>query len=117
MEKKDYKNLRPEEMEALLREKDAVIEELTRALELAKTAKSEQYRLQSEGIRAAREKGVKFGRPKKKIPKEFYRIRRQYHDKKITLEEAARKSRCSVGTFRKWDRETGERLEEPGFKK
>lgn len=112
MEEKNYMNLTPQEMAALLMEKDAQIESLRKALEKAKFAKSEQYRLQSEGIRQAKEKGVRFGRPRKKIPKEFYRYRRQYHEKKLTLEEAARKSHCSVGTFRKWDRETGERLQE-----
>lgn len=54
---------------------------------------------QQQGISAAREKGVKFGRPETVLPDDFPKIIREWERKKITTEEAARKCNTSRSTF------------------
>ena len=108
MDRKDYEKMTTEELIAVLKEKDELIKELKEQLNEQKVGKERRRLLQAEGIRAAKGKGVRFGRPKKKIPKEFYRYRQAYYEGLLTLQEAADKSHCSVTTFRKWDRETRE---------
>ena len=43
---------------------------------------------QVEGIKIAKEKGVKFGRPKKTLPNNYINILNEFHDKNISLNEA-----------------------------
>ena len=43
---------------------------------------------QSEGIRLAKERGVKFGRPEKKYTEEFRSVVRAYKEKRIPLQDA-----------------------------
>lgn len=54
---------------------------------------------QAEGIAAAKARGVKFGRPPKAIPENFYEIHKAWRHKQITLEEAAKACELPVGTF------------------
>lgn len=54
---------------------------------------------QAEGIRIAKEKGVKFGRPKAKLPHNTYDILDQYINKKLTNIEATKLLGISRGTF------------------
>ena len=108
MERKDYEKMTTEELIAALKEKDELIRDLKEQLDEHKVGKERRRLLQAEGIRVAKDKGVRFGRPKKKIPKEFYRYRQAYYEGLLTLQEAADKSHCSVTTFRKWDKETRE---------
>ena len=54
---------------------------------------------QSEGIRIAKAKGVKFGRPAIQISDSFNDIVRLYKEKKITSAEAIIKSGLTRGTF------------------
>lgn len=54
---------------------------------------------QQQGISAAREKGVKFGRPETVLPDDFPKIIREWERKKITTDEAARKCNTSRSTF------------------
>lgn len=54
---------------------------------------------QSEGIRIAKAKGVKFGRPAIQIPDNFNDIVRLYKEKKITSAEAIVESGLTRGTF------------------
>ena len=105
MEKDNYEGMTAEELVKALKERDEVILDLKKQLSEQKICKDRRRTLQAEGIRLAKEKGVRFGRPKKKIPKEFYRYRKAYYEGLLTLQEAADKSHCSVTTFRKWDRE------------
>lgn len=57
------------------------------------------HRRQAEGIVAAKARGVKFGRPSRKVPTNFDEIHRLWRDKKMTLIEAAEACEMPVGTF------------------
>ena len=57
---------------------------------------------QAEGIKIAKENGVKFGRPNKKLPNNFYEVARQYLDKKISFEKALEKTKMTKSTFYKY---------------
>ena len=54
---------------------------------------------QAEGIAAARERGVKFGRPPIPLPDNFYQVHQAWRGKKITLQQAADACAMPVGTF------------------
>ena len=54
---------------------------------------------QSEGIAAAKARGVKFGRPPLPFPDNFDAIHKEWRSKKITLKEAASACNMPVGTF------------------
>ncbi len=54
---------------------------------------------QAEGIAAAKERGVKFGRPPFPLPNNFYEVHKAWRGKKITLKEAANACNIPVGTF------------------
>ena len=49
---------------------------------------------QAEGIAAAQRRGVKFGRPKRKLSKEYAEYYKQWKDKKISAQEGA--DRCNM---------------------
>ncbi|MFI3202122.1 MAG: recombinase family protein [Eubacteriales bacterium] len=54
---------------------------------------------QAEGISVAKGKGVKFGRPRKRVPHDFKEIVEAYRGKEITIEDALIKCRMSQSTF------------------
>ncbi len=54
---------------------------------------------QAEGIAAAKARGVKFGRPERELPDNFYVVCREWRTKKLALREAAEKCGMPVGTF------------------
>lgn len=54
---------------------------------------------QTEGIVAAKAKGVKFGRPEKSVPDNFGKIILAWEQKKLTLAEALRQCNMSEATF------------------
>lgn len=54
---------------------------------------------QAEGIAAAKQRGVKFGRPEQPLPENFNDLHRAWRDKKITLRKAAQSCEMPVGTF------------------
>ena len=54
---------------------------------------------QAEGIAAAKSKGVRFGRPPRPLPDNFYEVHKAWRDKKLTLKEAAETCDLPVGTF------------------
>ena len=60
---------------------------------------------QAEGIAAAKARGVKFGRPKKRRPGTYKSTRKAYLDGHITRSEAASRLKVSISTFDKWLRE------------
>ena len=64
---------------------------------------------QAEGIAAAQERGVRFGRPPKKRPKGYARAKAAFFDGAITKKEAAARLNVSPTTFAKWLREDDER--------
>ena len=54
---------------------------------------------QSEGIRLALDKGVKFGRPPSPLPENFHDVHRDWRAKKVTLRQAAERCAMPEGTF------------------
>ncbi len=54
---------------------------------------------QAEGIAAAKARGVKFGRPPKPVPDNFYQVHRDWRNKKLTLQQAANACAMPVTTF------------------
>ena len=57
---------------------------------VAETERDNIRQRQAEGIAAAKKRGVKFGRPVKKIPMDFYRVYNRWKNNKISGREAAR---------------------------
>ncbi len=55
---------------------------------------------QAEGIAAAKEKGIRFGRPPKPLPAEFQTAFQQWADGKMTLADAAKLCRMAESSFR-----------------
>lgn len=60
----------------------------------------------SEGIAAARERGVRFGRPPKPRPKEFEQFKAAWLDGKLSSKKAAKMIGISQDTFLRWARDT-----------
>ena len=54
---------------------------------------------QAEGIAAAKQRGVKFGRPPIPLPDNFNEVHCEWRNKKITLSQAADRCGMAVGTF------------------
>lgn len=57
---------------------------------------------QAEGIAAAKERGVAFGRPQKEVPDQFPQIYEEWTKGRISGREAARRLRVTHQTFFKW---------------
>lgn len=55
---------------------------------------------QAEGIAAAKARGVKFGRPRKRLPKNFYSMYRKWKHGEISGAAAARECGMPLSTFR-----------------
>ena len=55
---------------------------------------------QAEGIAAAKARGVRFGRPPKKLPSNFYVVYQTWKDGKITCTKAAEECGMPLSTFR-----------------
>ena len=69
---------------------------------VAETERDNIRQRQAEGIAAAKKRGVKFGRPVKKIPMDFYRVYNRWKNNKISGREAARLLGVAYNTFIKW---------------
>lgn len=54
---------------------------------------------QSEGIAAAKARGVKFGRPQVELPDNFAEIHKLWRDRKITIKQAAKACNLAESTF------------------
>ncbi len=57
---------------------------------------------QAQGIAAAKLNGVKFGRPKKKVPKNFEKTVTEWRSGGINLDRAAKLCNVSKSTFYRW---------------
>ncbi len=57
-------------------------------LEYAAEKEREKSKLQAEGIRAAKERGVRFGRPQIEYSAEFINTAEKFRKKKIAIQEA-----------------------------
>ena len=69
---------------------------------VAQTEREFCLKRQSEGIAAAKAKGVKFGRRPKKFPNTFHEVMHLHTEGKITAKEAAKILGVSRPTFMKW---------------
>ena len=69
---------------------------------VAETERENIRQRQSEGIAAAKARGVKFGRPKKEIPDGFFQLYELWKAGKISGREAARQLQVTHSTFFKW---------------
>ncbi len=59
---------------------------------------------QAEGIAAAKARGVRFGRPRKPVPDEFYALREDWLSRRISSREAAVRLSIAQDTFLRWVR-------------
>ncbi len=75
---------------------------------VAQTERENIRQRQKEGIAAAKQRGVKFGRPKKQVPEEFARLREKWMDKEMTSREAAKCLGISQNTFLRWSKNMSE---------
>ena len=69
---------------------------------VAQTERENIRQRQREGIAAAKARGIRFGRPKKQIPKDFFLLRDMWEAGKISGREAARRLNVTHNTFFKW---------------
>lgn len=69
---------------------------------VAQTERENIHQRQMEGIAAARSRGVQFGRPRKEVPEEFWRLKSAYEKKEITSRKAAGELQISQDTFLRW---------------
>ena len=69
---------------------------------VAQTERENIHQRQKEGIAAAKLRGVRFGRPRKPIPEEFWLLKVDWENKKITSREAAQQLSIAQDTFLRW---------------
>ncbi|MFM1539762.1 recombinase family protein [Helcococcus ovis] len=74
---------------------------------VAQIERENTHQRQMEGIREAKKKGIKFGRSKKDIPKDFEKIAGKWQRKEISLRTGAKELNVSHTTFSKWLKEKG----------
>lgn len=72
---------------------------------VAQTEREHIRSRQAEGIAEAKKRGVKFGRPKKEVPKDFERWRQAWREGRVNSREAAMALQVSQYTFLKWNKE------------
>lgn len=75
---------------------------------VAQTERENIRQRQREGIAAAKQRGVKFGRPKKQVPEEFARLREKWMQKEVSSREAAKRLGISQDTFLRWSKNMSE---------
>lgn len=78
---------------------DLVLQILSYVAEIERT---NIHQRQMEGISAAKERGIVFGRPNKKVPEQFPEVFTKWQNKSITLQDAAYLLNTSPNTFRRW---------------
>ena len=66
---------------------------------VAESERTNIRKRQAEGIAAAKARGVKFARPPKAVPTNFYAVHQAWRGKKITLKQAAAACNMPPGTF------------------
>ena len=75
---------------------------------VAQTERKNIRQRQREGIAAVKQRGVKFGRPKKQVPEEFARLREKWMQKEVSSREAAKRLGISQDTFLRWSKNMSE---------
>ncbi|MFM1552534.1 recombinase family protein [Helcococcus ovis] len=74
---------------------------------VAQVERENTHQRQMEGIQEAKKRGVKFGRSKIEIPKEFYNLAEKYIKNQTSLRKASKELGVSHTTFSKWLKEEG----------
>lgn len=74
---------------------------------VAQTERENIRQRQLEGIRAAKQKGIQFGRPRLKIPKEFPVLKEEWIQRRLSSRKAAELLHVSHETFLRWVRGEG----------
>ncbi|MFR8088623.1 MAG: recombinase family protein [Lachnospirales bacterium] len=69
---------------------------------VAQTERENIHQRQMEGIAAAKLRGVKFGRPRKDVPEQFWKLKEDWENEKITSREAVRQLSIAQDTFLRW---------------
>ena len=69
---------------------------------VAQTERENIRQRQKEGIAAARQRGVRFGRPRKPVPEAFFHLKTAWEAGSISSREAARQLSISQDTFLRW---------------
>lgn len=69
---------------------------------VAQTERENIHQRQMEGIAAAKLRGVQFGRPRKAVPEQFWKLKEDWENKKIASREAARQLSIAQDTFLRW---------------
>ena len=69
---------------------------------VAQTERENIHQRQMEGIAAAKLRGVRFGRPRKPVPEQFWKLKQDWENKKITSREAAQQLSIAQDTFLRW---------------
>lgn len=64
-----------------------------------------QRRRQTDGIAAAKARGVKFGRPRRKRPKDFEKVKEQWQSGLLSSRTAAKELGVSQSSFVRWAKE------------
>ena len=77
---------------------------------VASAEKQKALQRQAEGIRAAKERGVHFGRQKKEIPAEFYPLYFRYKKGEFSARKCGEMLNVSHSTFLKWTKEVDEQV-------
>ena len=72
---------------------------------VAQTERENIHQRQMEGIAAARQRGVRFGRPRKPVPEGFYQLKKRWEKKEISSRQAAKELQIAQDTFLRWVRE------------
>ena len=72
---------------------------------VAQTERENIRQRQNEGIAAAKARGVRFGRPQKQIPEDFFFLCEMWRAGKISGREAARRLNVTHNTFFKWTKD------------
>ncbi|WP_373209980.1 recombinase family protein [Allofournierella massiliensis] len=73
---------------------------------VAQTERDNIRQRQKEGIAAAKQRGVRFGRPPKERPPEFEIIRNEWLNRRISSREAAKRLHIAQDTFLRWSHES-----------
>lgn len=74
---------------------------------VAQIERENTHQRQIEGIKEAKKRGVKFGRSKKDVPKDFEKVANQWSKKEVSLRSGAKQLNVSHTTFSKWLKEKG----------
>ena len=72
---------------------------------VAQTERENIRQRQNEGIAAAKARGVRFGRPQKQIPEDFFFLCEMWRSGIISDREAARRLNVTHNTFFKWTKD------------